>query len=78
MKAKVAEGTFRGKGAIINAGAIMEHDDSFKGFYYVAVGTVFMWRRAYWNGTFIGVDASVIQEIAMGNMCEIGARKLVV
>lgn len=56
----------------------MEHDYNLKVFYYVAAGTVLCESMHNGIGTVIGVDASVIQEIAVGNMYEIGARKLVV
>lgn len=84
-KTKVEEGTFIGKGAIINAGAIVEkmciinsgaiveHDCYVKEFSHVAVGTVLCGGVHIGSDAFIGANATVIQDITVGNMCTIGA-----
>lgn len=82
---EIDEGTFIGKGAVINAGAkvekmciinsgaIIEHDCHVKEFSHVAVGTVLCGGVCIGSDVFVGANATVIQDIDVGNGCIIGA-----
>lgn len=84
-RVRIGEGTFVGKGVIINAGAevermcilnsgaIIEHDCYIKEFSHVAVGTVLCGGVHLGKDVFVGANATVIQNINVGNSCIIGA-----
>ena len=87
-KTKIEEGTFIGKGVIINAGttiekmciinsgAIVEHDCYVEEFSHVAVGTVLCGGVHIGKDVFIGANATVIQEVKISNSCVIGAGEI--
>ncbi|MGM9967099.1 MAG: acetyltransferase [Rummeliibacillus sp.] len=89
QKVKIEEGTFIGKGAIVNAGtyigkmcilntgAIIEHDCIIDDFSHVAVGTVLCGRVKVGKQAFIGANATVIQEKFVGNNCIVAAGTVV-
>ena len=86
---KLEEGIFVGKKAVINAnavikkmciintGAIVEHDCRINSFSHVAVGTVLCGGVLVGEQTFIGANATVIQEKMIGKHCIIGAGTIV-
>lgn len=81
----IEEGTFIGKGAILNAsahigkmciintGAIIEHDCNVGEFSHIAVGSVLCGGVNIGCSSFVGANATVIQEKSIGNNCIIGA-----
>ena len=83
------EGIFVGKKAVINAnavikkmciintGAIVEHDCRINSFSHIAVGTVLCGGVLVGEQTFIGANATVIQEKIIGKHCIIGAGTIV-
>lgn len=83
--AGIAEGSFIGKGAIvnvnaligqmciINTGAIIEHDCRVEDFSHVSVGSVLCGGVCVGSSSFIGANATVIQGRIIGNECIIGA-----
>lgn len=83
--AKLGEGIFAGKRAVVNAGteignmcilntgSIIEHDCKIGDFSHVAVGAVMCGGAAVGDGTLIGANATIIQEKKIGNHCIIGA-----
>lgn len=88
-KAEIAEGTFLGKGAIINAGAhvgkmcilntgsIVEHDCQVGDFSHIAVGAVLCGDVHVGNETLVGANATIIQGRKIGNRCIIGAGEVI-
>lgn len=88
-KVEVEEGTFIGKGVIVNAGvhigkmciintgAIVEHDCKIGDFSHIAVGTVLCGNVHIGNETLIGANATVIQGRRIGNKCIVGAGEVV-
>lgn len=85
----IEEGTFIGKGAIvnteahigkmciINTGAIVEHDCCIDDFSHIAVGTVLCGGVKVGKETFIGANATVIQEKIIGDKCIVAAGSVV-
>lgn len=83
--AKLGEGVFVGKKAVINAdaeigdmcivntGAIVEHDCIVDDFSHVAVGSVLCGNVQIGRASFVGANATVIQGVHIGNKCVIGA-----
>lgn len=83
--AEIGEGTFIGKGAIINAGAgigkmciintgaVIEHDCIVDDFSHISVGCVLCGNVLAGEASFVGANATVIQGIKIGNRCIIGA-----
>lgn len=82
---RVGEGTYIGKGAIINAkssigkmciinsGAIVEHESQVKEFSHVSVKAVLCGNVKVEDHAFIGANATVIQGIRIGGYSKIGA-----
>jgi len=82
---RIGEGSFIGKGAIvntsanigkmciINTGAIVEHDCRIDDFSHVSVGSVLCGEVRIGRSTLIGANATVIQKITIGSHCIIGA-----
>ena len=72
-KAKIGDGTFVGKGAVINAeatigrhciintGAIVEHECKIDDFTHVAVGAILCGQVSVGKAALIGANATVIQ-----------------
>ena len=87
--AQIEEGTFIGKGVIINAGvqiermciinsgAIIEHDCLVEEFSHVSVGTVLCGNVICGKSVFIGANATIIQGRKIGNQCIIGAGEVI-
>lgn len=85
----IGEGTFIGKGAILNTGvrvgrmcilntgAIIEHDCTIGDFSHVAVRGVLCGSVIVGTSSFIGANATVIQERRIGNNCIVGAGEIV-
>lgn len=88
-KSVIAEGTFVGKGSVVNAntkvgkmciintGAIVEHDVHIGDFTHVSVGTVLCGNVHVGYGAFIGANATVIQGRNVGDRCIVGAGEVV-
>lgn len=86
----IGEGTFIGKGAIVNAcvrigemaiinsGALIEHDCVVGAFSHVAVGSVLCGEVQIGNSVFIGAGATVIQCVKVGANAFIGIGSVVV
>lgn len=86
----IGEGTFIGKGAILNAdtnigkmcivntGAIIEHDCAIGDFSHVSVGAVLCGGVNVGMNTFVGANATVVQERSIGDRTIIGAGAVVV
>lgn len=84
-----AEGSFIGKGAIINTnvsigkmciintGAIVEHDCHVDDFSHISVGTVLCGGVTVGKAAFVGANATVIQGISIGNRSIVGAGMVV-
>lgn len=85
----IGEGTFIGKGAIlntdssigrmciINTGAIVEHDCRVEDFSHVSVGTVLCGEVSVGKEVFIGANATVIQGRKVADGCIVGAGKVI-
>lgn len=82
---EIGEGTSIGKGVIINAGteigkmciintgAIIEHDCIVEDFAHISVGGVLCGSVRVGKASFVGANATVIQEKKIGKQCIIGA-----
>lgn len=82
---QIGEGSFIGKGVIINScaaagkmciinsGAVIEHDCSVGDFTHVAVASVLCGEVKVGRASFIGANSTVIQSRTIGNECIIGA-----
>ncbi|MBO6246254.1 MAG: acetyltransferase [Anaerovibrio sp.] len=83
--AVIGEGTFVGKGAIVNAEAnigkmviintkaLVEHECVVDDFSHVAVGTVLCGQVKVGKAVFIGANATVIQGVSVSQNAIIGA-----
>ena len=81
----IKEGTFIGKGAIvntestigkmciINSGAIIEHNCRIGDYSHISVGSVLCGGVGIGEAVFVGANATVIQEKVIGKNCIIGA-----
>lgn len=88
-KANIQEGTFVGKGAIVNAGAeigkmciintgaIVEHDCRIGEFSHIAVGAVLCGEVNVGKNTLVGANATVIQGRTVGDRCIVPAGKVI-
>lgn len=82
---RIGEGSFIGKGSILNAnasvgkmciinsGAIVEHDCEVGDFSHISVGTVLCGDVKVGKASFVGANATVIHGISIGDECVIGA-----
>lgn len=82
---RIGEGSFIGKGSIvntnasvgkmciINTGAIIEHDCQIEDFSHISVGSVLCGNVQVGAASFVGANATVIQGISIGRNCMIGA-----
>lgn len=82
---RIGEGSFIGKGSILNAnvsvgnmciintGAIIEHDCEVGDFSHISVGSVLCGEVKVGRSSFVGANATVIQGISIGNKCVVGA-----
>lgn len=87
--AQIGEGSFVGKGAIINSdavignmciinsGAIVEHDCRVDEFSHISVGTVLCGNVKVGQSSFVGANATIIQGRTIGNNCIVGAGETV-
>lgn len=85
----VGEGTFIGKGTIlntdskigkmciINTGAIVEHDCLVGDFSHISVGTVLCGEVSIGKDVFVGANATVIQGRQVADTCIVGAGEVV-
>ena len=85
----VGDGTFIGKGAIlnrdsqigkmciINTAAIVEHDCQVGDFSHISVGTVLCGNVLVGTASFIGANATVIQGRMVENGCIVGAGEVI-
>lgn len=83
------EGSFIGKGvilnadvkiginAIVNTGAIIEHDCRVGAFSHISPGATLSGGVKVGNHTHVGTNSSVIQEVEIGNQTVIGAGSVV-
>lgn len=81
----IGEGSFIGKGAIINAnasvgkmciintGAILEHDCQVDDFSHISVGTVLCGEVMVGKSVFVGANATVVQCLSIGEGSLVGA-----
>lgn len=88
-KTVIQEGTFIGKGVIvnvnvhigkmciINTGAIVEHDCYVGNFSHIAVGTVLCGDVYVGAETLIGANATIIQGRSVGDRCIVGAGEVI-
>lgn len=88
-KNRIGEGSFIGKGVVINAnakigagciintGAIIEHDCTVGDFSHIAVGSVLCGNVSVGCRTLVGANATVIQERTIGDNCIVGAGEVV-
>lgn len=82
---RIGEGSFIGKGSIVNAnaavgkmciintGAIIEHDCEVEDFSHISVGSVLCGNVKVGTASFVGAGATVIQGIRIGSNCLVGA-----
>lgn len=82
---RIGEGSFIGKGSIVNAnaavgkmciintGAIVEHDCEVEDFSHISVGCVLCGDVKVGAASFVGANATVIQGVRIGRNCTIGA-----
>lgn len=83
--AGIGEGSFVGKGAIINVnasvgkmcivntGAILEHDCQVGDFSHISVGTVLCGEVTVGKSVFVGANATVVQCLSIGDGSVVGA-----
>ena len=88
-KTVIQEGTFIGKGAIVNAdayigkmciintGVIVEHNCYIDDFSHIAVGAVLCGDVHIGAETLIGANATIIQGRSVGNECIVGAGEVI-
>lgn len=86
---RVGEGSFVGKNAVINAnarigkmcivntGAIVEHDCIADDFSHISVGSVLCGHVRVGTGSFVGANATLIQERVIGKNCIVAAGAVV-
>lgn len=87
--AEIGEGTYIGKGVVINAdsrvgkmcivnsGALIEHENIIEDYSHIAVRTVLCGNVHVGHHTFIGANATVIQGVEIGERCIIGAGSII-
>ena len=85
----IGEGTFIGKGAIlntasrvgkmciVNTGAIIEHDCQIDDFSHISVGTVLCGGVSIGTEVFVGANATVIQGRKVANGCIVGVGEVI-
>lgn len=82
---QIGEGSFIGKGAIVNVnasvgkmcivntGAILEHDCQVGDFSHISVGTVLCGEVTVGKSVFVGANATVVQCLSIGDGSVVGA-----
>lgn len=85
----IGEGTFVGKGAVVNAearvgkmciintSAVIEHEAQVGDYSHVSVGTVLCGQVIVSRSCFIGANATVIQNVTIGDDVIVGAGSVV-
>ncbi len=85
----IGEGTYIGKGAIINAkskvgkmciinsGAVIEHESKIGDFTHVSVKAVLCGNVIVGDHTFIGANTTIIQGLEIGGYSNIGAGSII-
>ena len=88
-KTLIEEGSFIGKGVIINAyshiekmciintGAIVEHECHIEKFSHISVGAVLCGNVHIGEKTFIGANATIIHGVQIESQCLIGAGEVI-
>lgn len=88
-KVFIGEGTFIGKGAVINAEArvdemciintkaLIEHECRVEPFVHVAVGATLCGSVTVKQQSFIGANSTIIQGVTIGQECVVGAGAIV-
>lgn len=88
--AKIEEGSFIGKGVIINSdvtvgkmciinsGAIVEHDCQIGDFSHISVGSILCGGVYIGRASFVGANSTIIQEKTIGKNSIIGAGSVVI
>ncbi len=88
--AHISEGTFIGKGTIINSnasigrmciintGALIEHDNKIGDFCHIAVRAVLSGMVSVGDNSFVGANATIIHGITLGREVVIGAGSTVI
>lgn len=76
--AVINSGSIIGKHCIINSGAVVEHDNKIEDFVHVSVGAKLAGTVSVGKGTWIGVGASVNNNVNICGVCMIGAGAVVV
>lgn len=88
--ARIGEGTFIGKRAVVNAGAvigkmciintgsIIEHENHIGAFTHIAVGTVLCGDVRIGEQCLIGANSTIIQGITVGDKSIVGAGSVVI
>ncbi|MDE6604103.1 MAG: acetyltransferase [Lachnospiraceae bacterium] len=83
--ARIGEGSFIGKGSIvntnasigkmciINTGAIIEHDCEVEDFSHISVGSILCGNVKVGAASFVGANSTVIQGTSIGKNCMVGA-----
>lgn len=86
---EIGEGTFVGKNAVINANAVVgkmaiinsaaviEHDCYIGEFTHIAVAAVICGMTRIGTHTLIGANVTAIQNINIGDNCQIGAGSII-
>ena len=72
-RAVVGAGSSIGRMAIVNTGAIIEHDCAVGAFSHIAVGAVVCGESFIGDNAFIGAGATIIQGISVGKETIVGA-----
>ena len=87
---EIGEGTFVGKGAVINANSmigkmciinsksLVEHDCEIDDFAHIAVSACLCGEVAIGKNSFVGANSTIVQNLKIGNNVFIGAGMLVV
>lgn len=71
-------GAVVGKHCIINTGAIVEHDDKLEDFVHISVGAKLAGTVHIGKGSWIGIGATVRNNVSICQKCMIGAGAVVV
>lgn len=74
----INSGTYIGKNCIINTGSILEHNCNIGDFVHISPGSVLSGDVKIGDKTHIGVNSTIIQGINIGKNCIIGGGSVVV
>lgn len=76
--AVINAGATIGKHCIINTGAIVEHDNKLEDFVHISVGVKLAGTVHIGKGTWVGIGATVSNNVSICQKCMIGAGAVVV